>query len=147
MHFIRQPTVTRIVQRLGASVQLASLFCTIDVLKLSNTESDNGKDPDGTLLMPSYRAARFLSKILIRTKARPTRCKNRPFQFHLELLLSDHLQRGVLAEEFSTTTEQQCRIPFPVLLIDSESIRKHYVVAPWQRRAAPVMNQPVGLTL
>lgn len=97
MHFNREPIVTRIVQRLGASVQLASLFCTVDVLKLSTTESD-AKDPDGTLLMPSYRATRFLSKILIRTKARPTRCKNRPFQYYLELLISDQLQRGVLAE-------------------------------------------------
>jgi len=45
MHFIREPTVTRIVQRLGASVQLASLFCTVDVLKMSTTESD-ARDPD-----------------------------------------------------------------------------------------------------
>jgi len=110
MHFIRGTTVTRIVQRLGASVQLASLFCTVDVLKLSTTESD-GKDPDGTPLMPSYRATRFLSNTLIRTKARPTRCKNRPFKYYLELLPSDHLQRGVLAEELSTASAQHLQTP------------------------------------
>jgi len=112
------PTVChRVPSGFNWALQLASLFCTVDVLKLSTTESD-AKNPDGTLLTPSYRANRFLSKILIRAKARPTRCKNRPSQYYLELLLSDHLQRGVLV--IST-----CRFPFPVPVIDSGSIRKH----------------------
>jgi len=44
-------------------------------------------------------------------KTRMAHCKNRPFQFYLELLLSDHLQRGVLAEELSTNSDQHLQIP------------------------------------
>jgi hypothetical protein len=100
-HFFRGPTVIQTVQHLGASVELASQFCTVDMLILFITECDDGKDPDGILLMPSYKETRFLTVILIRPQARPAWCKNRLLQFYFNSYSAYSVQQEGLAEKLN----------------------------------------------